>query len=359
MFPRFSMRPCAGLDSRVPFPRERRARGRRPLAIICNAVLGWGAIPVSAQLPGQIPPDASRPHPGAASQPDRALPPLPPPAGAAAYQTGVWIDWNAPAVVLDGRVAQITAPLEFLACFPGKEHESLVVIGARPTHVFQALGLIGLTHGAPGGFDQAGRRFQPPTGDLVDVSVEWDTDGRRLSNSIWDWTRLRTTGRTPRPRPFVFGGSRPLGDGRLAADLSGAGLAVVDMPDALLGLTRSFGSQDADLWLHVDRSRVPRPGTPVRLTLKEAIARPIAARMDFRGSLYLNGELSDAAEVADAALTTRRLDPAALLTISVEVGLAADLRRLRRQLVETGLPDTGFHVIEEPAARSPATRPAR
>ena len=76
------------------------------------------------------------------------------------FAQGVWIDWRQATVELDARVVLRTGPLELLACSPRtREHESILVVPARPMHVFQALGLVGLEAGSPLRYDEErGRR---------------------------------------------------------------------------------------------------------------------------------------------------------------------------------------------------------
>lgn len=318
------------------------------------------ALGLATHAQAQFGADPRMEKPGASqNQPSASLPALlPPPVGAALFQPGIWIDWKQPAVVIDGRVAQTNAPLEFLACFPGKEHESLLVLAGRATGVFQALGLIGITNGAACLWDETQRRFRPPSGDLVDVSVEWDAaPGDRRTVSIWQWTRLRRFAERPIARPLVFGGSKRIGEGRLAADVSGAGIAVVDMPDALLGLTRSFGSQDADLWLVCDPTTAPPAGTPVRVRLRAAEKMALAVHIDFRGDVFVNNAWTEPQDAADLVALARQIEPARVQTITVHGALDADVRRVRRVFEHAGLRSDALRWVTQSVSSNPASRP--
>ncbi|MBU0617803.1 MAG: hypothetical protein KKI02_08810, partial [Planctomycetes bacterium] len=145
--------------------------------------------------------------------------------GVRAFQPGVGIDWARRTVHVDGRVVLRAGPVEFLACFAGKEHESIVRLDASAVHIYMALGLVGLEPGHPPRWDEQRGRFGPAAGDLVDVSIEWEGDGGRRAVSGVEWLREYEFARTPIDRPWVFAGSRRLRDGTLSADRGGDGIA--------------------------------------------------------------------------------------------------------------------------------------
>jgi hypothetical protein len=150
--------------------------------------------------------------------------------------------------------------LEVIACTPDtREHETLVVTKARPSHVHAAMLLIGLVPGEPGHWKLENDRLVPidPTGARVAIEFEWtDPRGgavRRAAPTDWiasgrDKSRLGddrgATGSRPRAG-WVFSGSRivktsigpdgaPLPAPRDIYEADGAG--------ALIGLA-SFGGE--------------------------------------------------------------------------------------------------------------------
>ena len=146
----------------------------------------------------------------------------------ATFQPGVEIDWSIPAVRVAGEVATRSGGLEFLACFHTREHESAVRLHATATHVYMAMGLIGIRPGHPPIWNEKTREFDPAAGDLVDISVEWTAGGKLHSADAFTWLLDARYGRSIAPRPWVFSGSLRTPDGRLEADLSGRGIALVD-----------------------------------------------------------------------------------------------------------------------------------
>ena len=97
--------------------------------------------------------------PAASDQPNDGPSPKSAPTSIKDFAPGVHIDWANRAVEIDARVVLRSGPLELLACSPKtREHESILVVDARPLHVYQALGLIGLAPGSPSRFDEASRK---------------------------------------------------------------------------------------------------------------------------------------------------------------------------------------------------------
>ena len=254
-------------------------------------------------------------------------------AGVRAFQPGVGIDWARRTVHVDGRVVLRAGPVEFLACFPGKEHESIVRLDASAVHIDLALGLVGLEPGHPPRWDEQRGRFGPPAGDLIDVSIEWEGDGGRRAVSGFEWLRDYEFART------------------LSADRGGDGIAVVDKPDSLLALSRNHISRDAELWAEANTPAIPPTHTRVRVVLRPAKARAYDVRVDFRGATFADGRFVHAEDLADLIKLARRLSPEYVQAIRLQGTLRSDAERLRGRLLEAGVSRDAFHLVrEEPAA---------
>lgn len=274
------------------------------------------------------------------------------------FQPGVGIDWTARAVYVDGHVVLREGPIEFFACFAGKEHESIVRFDASATHIFMALGLIGLEPGHPPQWQEQRGCFGPPAGDLVDVTVEWNTPAGGHSAAAFDWLREFEFGQPPIDRPWVFGGSRRLGDGTVSSERSGEGLAVVDKPDSLLALSRSHVSRDADLWTEANTGAIAPLETRVRVVFRPARPRAHDIRVDFRGAALVDGRFAHFEDVADLIALARRLSPNDVQRIKLTGTLRADVARLRSQLEAANVPaDAVRFERDEPLA--PGTTPDR
>ncbi len=273
---------------------------------------------------------AAAPAAGRAEQPPRL--------GPVAFQPGVRIDWEAREVLVDARVVLRRGALEFFACWPGKEHESILRIEAHAAHVYMALGLLGVLPGHPPAPDPQTGEFGDPTGDLVDIGIRWIAEGRERSAEACDWLREVEYGRAPLPRPWVFSGSLRLPDGGLACELSGVGVALVDFPDSLISYSRRFPSRYGALWAEARSEAIPPEGTAACLVLRPAQPRRYDVRLDFRGDLYVGlagQELSrycTPVDLADLLRLAGRLGAGYSPVVVVDGALDADVRRVREML---------------------------
>ena len=183
----------------------------------------------------------------------------------------VRIDWQRPQVELDGEVVLREGPLELLACSPGtREHESIVAVAARPLHIRQALGLIGLEAGRPCTYDAAGDRWLPAAGDRLVIEVRYQTPGGTRTVNVWEWMIDTKHGERPALREWVFCGSRMLRENVFAADADGAVVCVVDFDTALIGLAETHSADNALLWVAANPEEVPPAGSPCTLLIRAA-----------------------------------------------------------------------------------------
>ncbi len=259
------------------------------------------------------------------------------PAIPARFAPGVAIDWPRREVRVDATVVLRRGPLEFLACFPGKEHESIVRFDASAEHIYQALGLIGLTPGRA-----ATQPGAAPAGDLLDIDVEWGDAGATRRTPAHEWLRGVEYGRPPTAVQFVFLGSSVLPDHTLTAGQTGEGVALVDFSDALIGVTRRGSSRSGELWVEANADRIPAADSKVVLIFSAARPVELAVRIDFRGVIHINDAPASAADVADLLTARRRLEPRFRLTIRVDDALSTDVARVRSALVANGAPVDAF-----------------
>ncbi|MCC6659653.1 MAG: hypothetical protein IT437_02080 [Phycisphaerales bacterium] len=173
--------------------------------------------------------------------------------------------------------------LEVIVCTPDtKEHESLVMTRALPSHIHAALLAIGLRPGHPGSWKVQDDRLVtvPPEGDAIEITfITTDASGHETESRPRDWIVTRA-GRPilaeGSPTPFVFAGSRmATRQGLTRYDADGTG--------TLVGLT-TFGMETV-AWREVlspestvmepdwlaNAARVPKFGTPVTVRM-----RPVA-----------------------------------------------------------------------------------
>src|SRR4051812_35934093 len=202
----------------IKFVRNLRILPARAARSWCSGVLIAG-IATLAQAAGAFPQTSSTQRVAATTR--------------AEFQPGVRINWGKKQVELDGRIILRQGQLELFACTGGaKAHESIVGIAARPLHVYQALGLIGLEPGAPGWWDEKSNIVHPPTGDPVDVQVRWTERGREQVSSACDWMENLATEKPLSHTHWIFCGAQRLADGQFSADLYGTVITVEDFDTA-------------------------------------------------------------------------------------------------------------------------------
>ncbi|MEP0843560.1 MAG: hypothetical protein HRF43_12730 [Phycisphaerae bacterium] len=255
-------------------------------------------------FPEPDPPPASRPTTRPAATRPEGL-----------FQPGIRIDWRERQVEVQVTVILRQGDLELFACSPGnREHEAIVRIEARPTHLYQALGLIGLTPGRPMRYDE-NEKYIPATGDAVDLDIAYTLNGQPRREPIEHWLE-RVDGKGPLGRqPWVFAGSLPLEDGRgLAADVEGTVIALVDFPTSLIALAEEHSESNDQWWLRHATPRIPPVGTPARLIIRPA---PWRLRLEEDGRLRLHGQPIARADLIRRLAKAVEEDPAQRVEIIV------------------------------------------
>ncbi len=208
------------------------------------------------------------------------------------FAPGVRIDWKGLVVEVEAKVVLRKGPLELLACSPQtREHESIFVVAARPSHIFQAMGLIGLEAGRPVRYDEQQGRLLAANGEPVEIKVRYrDRSGNRTV-PVEKLLATLNGKRPPASVNWVFAGSRPIGDGLFGADLEGTVICVVDFDTALISLGSLHSADNEQLWLSANPDEIPPVGTACTLLIRSASKRPSSCRVVVRadGTLRLAG----------------------------------------------------------------------
>lgn len=246
------------------------------------------------------------------------------------FVDGIKLDWKNRAVIIDATVVLREGPLELVACAPQtREHESILVVDAAPTHIFQAMGLLGFKSGSPVGWDEAQQKLIPPTGQPLTITVSFDpaltpkgkpkgktgektnkpdrvpspkpvqdhqTDDKNQENrkkKVTEESRPQQTEATPKTKAqaklrsmpierwlqtadgkpidkinWVFAGSRLLEDKQLAAEADGTIICVVDFESALIAVGNLHTASNDALWLAANPKLIPPRGTACQLIIQ-------------------------------------------------------------------------------------------
>lgn len=244
--------------------------------------VGWCSGPPRPPAAAGAAP-SSRPATGPATRPAHGNAKLP----------GLVINFRQGYVDVDSAVCLRQGLLELIACTKGtKEHESIVVVHARPMHVHLALLLLGARNGSPARrkpTNEEGTRWidVPPSGDPVDVYLVLKSkEGKPVERPISDFVAPaeRETDRkagagtgspaeAPKfPHTFLFAGSllrqRGPGPRKYLCEASGNVISVVTFGDELLCLPGIQGQESGSLMWRVDATDLPALGTKVTLRLR-------------------------------------------------------------------------------------------
>lgn len=283
---------------------------RHPVSIgSAGAAVPAAAFRVSARLlfslTGVVLAMASAPYPKAcAEQTERSRPSTAPKSGTASagpkpFSPGVRIDWGRRHVEVDAEVVLRKGPLELLACSPRtREHESILVVHARPRDIYQAMGLIGLEPGSPARFDEANNRWLPPTGDRLELFIRYEDNGVARAVPARVWLQDAKSGRPPSNLEWVFSGSRTFEDGRFGADGDGTVACVVDFDTALITVGALHTADNESLWLVADTEAIPPIGTRCTLQIAPMERGLMTVEVDKSGILRHNGAAVTPSEVS-------------------------------------------------------------
>jgi hypothetical protein len=177
--------------------------------------------------------------------------------------------------------------LELVACGKdSKEHESLVMVEAKPSHIHAALLLIGAQAGNPAmrkAINEERTRWAniPPRGEPVKVSLVLAKEGgesveRPISDFITpseDESGLREAVAAGEkfPDTFLFVGSQMQGEGeekQYFGDYSGHVISIATFGDEVLSLSEVHAQDNGSLAWQIKSESLPAIGTKVILRLR-------------------------------------------------------------------------------------------
>lgn len=173
--------------------------------------------------------------------------------------------------------------LEVLVCIPNtREHESILVSKARPSHVHAALLAIGATAGKPGGFTFESGQLKTIDATGPGVSVECVYDGLGRAGEVrvdpLEWVVNAADGQAfgesdmGRSSGFVFAGSKFVnvnGQEHYGGDLGGNVIGLTTFGDEVIGLSKTISPEaavQAPEWV-AKLKGMPGAGTPVRVRI--------------------------------------------------------------------------------------------
>lgn len=257
------------------------------------------------------------------------------------FAPGVRIFWRARAVEVDAKIALRSGPLELFACSPQtREYESVLVVQARPMHIFQALGLLGLEPGHPPRFDAKSNQSVPATGVPLSLAVRFGTGDK--ARFVDPSELMRAPGDQPLSKDafhWVFSGSRTYENGRFGADVDGTVACVVDFDTALITVDVLHSADNDKLWLEANTPEIPPIGTSCQLLIMSKRSSEIAVKVSLGGHLSVDGRLVKPADVVKLYGEYSRTGPSRPAVVLVPDGAPPEqLKSVARALSEVGVP---------------------
>lgn len=226
------------------------------------------------------------------------------------FAPGVRIDWPNQTVEVDAKIVLRAGPLELFACSPQtREHESVIVVSARPMHIFQAMGIAGLEPGTPVRYDETLDVSFPPRGTSLDLRVRFRDAGKTRLIPIEHWMRRVKQKQPPEWIDWVFAGSKTYKGGRFGADADGTVVCVVDFDTALISVGAIKSADNDSLWLEANTERIPPIDTPCTLLISRTAAFDVSRDGAIRraGKPMTFAEVAKAVGVTGEGAQTRRL----------------------------------------------------
>lgn len=217
---------------------------------------------------------------------------------------GLLVDFQNQCIDLEATVCLEKGWLELVACTPGsKEHESLVVVRARPIHIHTALLLLGLKNGNPAIRKQIGQENPrwidlPPRGDSVQLFLVVENNRKQwierpidaflsFADQPMQQRKVKTgskvqpeagpselAGNRSRhfPKHFLFTGSQLVENGKgprqYLAEESGNVISIATFGDELIGLPEVHSHSNQSLMWRIKPGQLPKVGTTIKLRIR-------------------------------------------------------------------------------------------
>jgi hypothetical protein len=193
------------------------------------------------------------------------------PAAGAGKLPHVQVDVKSRQIRVEAEYLPVDAPLEFFCVLSGtSEHEAVLRSPAKPSHIHLALLMLGLQPGEPVKYSEALKRSLPPHGPPLQISVEWEKDGKTVSYPAYRLMRDIHTKKEMRPMTWIFAGSRVMEDGSYAADTTGYLVSVVNFDLTLIDIPELASNANETLEWERNPDIAPPEGAKLTMVIEPA-----------------------------------------------------------------------------------------
>jgi len=179
---------------------------------------------------------------------------------------------------VDCEALHCEAPLEFFCVTAGgNEHESVIRTRAKPSQIHTALLMLGLQPGEPVKYSESARKWFPPHGPPLSISIEYTKDGKQYSMPAYKLMRDVSTKQSMPPLTWVFTGSRVMEDGTYAADVTSYVVSIVNFDLTLIDIPALASSANETLEWETNLDLMPPLGSPMTMIIEPADNHPTTA----------------------------------------------------------------------------------
>ena len=161
------------------------------------------------------------------------------------------------------------APLEFFCCVKGtNDYEAMIRSEVKPSDLHTALLAVGLKPGQPIHYSEATQKWIPPQGPPLQMTMEYEKDGKTVSAPAWRWLRDVKSKKPAPPFTWCFTGSHVLPDGKYAADITGYLVSIVNFEHTVIDVPQIASSSNELLEWERNPDVTPKLGAKVWMILE-------------------------------------------------------------------------------------------
>jgi hypothetical protein len=240
------------------------------------------------------------------------------------------VDARARQVRVECEALAVENPLEFFCCLAGTvEHESVLRSKVRPSNLHAALLMLGLEPGEPVHFSESAKKWLPPHGPPLQISVEFEKGGKRVALPAYRLMRDAKTLREMPPMTWIFAGSRVMPGDVYAADRTGYIVSVVNFDYSVIDIPQLASNANETLEWQTNLDAIPPKGSKVTMIIEPA-GQAVAAPPPPVAPATQAKSAAPAAAPIDVALVA--IDPAGKILLDGEPVATADAltKRLTR-----------------------------
>jgi hypothetical protein len=221
-------------------------------------------------------------------------------------------------VRVEAETLAVDTPLEFFAVVVnGPEHEAIIRSKVKPSDLHTALLALGLKPGSPVSYSKSLNKWLPPHGPPLQIQMEYEKEGKRVSEPANRWMRNMKTKKVMPPTTWIFAGSRVMNDGAYAADTTGYLVSVVNFDMTVIDIPDLASASNESLEWERNPDVVPPAGTKVTMVIEPAgdksDGRSEAPKADAAGqnetsAVVAAANAANAARAQDDSITETKLD---------------------------------------------------